>query len=267
MTSLGSGRRPAGEHPTSTGAPTGTEREAGAQPATGTEPATAADRGAGAQPATGAAEPPAGTRPATGTERAVGTERPGPQPVLTDGLVRLRAQTAGDLDAVVVACSDPETQRWTSVPSPYLREHAELFVLEFAPQQWRTGAGLVWAVCGPDDGYAGGLDLRISKSDPGRATVGFHCAPWARGQGWTTAALTLACRWGFETLGLARIEWRAFVGNEASRRVAENAGFTFEGEQRSRLLHRGERRDSWVASLLPGDVRAPATKPGSGSPR
>lgn len=192
--------------------------------------------------------------------RGSGAERPGPQPVLTDGLVRLRALNDTDIDAIVVACGDPETERWTSVPSPYLREHAEYFVLDCAPQQWRTGAGLVWAMCGPDDRYAGNMDLRISKNDPGRGNVGFHCAPWARAQGWTSVALGLACRWGFETLGLARIEWRAFAGNDASRRVAEKVGFTYEGVQRSRLVQRGERKDSWVGSILPGEVRIPAER-------
>jgi len=182
------------------------------------------------------------------------TERPGPQPVLTDGVVLLRTHNDADLDAVVTACSDPLTQRWTSVPAPYRHEDAESFVCEFAPAQWRTGAGLVWAFCGTDDAYAGAMDLRLSRTDPGRANVGFHCSPWARGRGWTAAALRLACRWGFDTLGLARIEWYAYAGNEASRRVAEKAGFVFEGIQRSRLLQRGERRDAWVASLLPGDL-------------
>lgn len=183
------------------------------------------------------------------------TERPGPQPVLTDGVIRMRALDTRDLGALVTACSDPETQRWTSVPSPYCLEDAEFFVNELTPRQWQTGAGLTWAFTGGDDAFAGSMDLRLSKSDPGRANVGFHCAPWARGRGWTAAALRLACRWGFETLGLARIEWFAFAGNDASRRVAEKVGFTWEGVQRSRLLQRGERRDAWVASLLPGDLR------------
>lgn len=74
-------------------------------------------------------------------------------------------------------------------------------------------------------------------------------------QRWTTIpALRLACRWGFEQLRLARIEWRAYVGNDASRRVAEKAGFVLEGVQRARLAQRGERRDCWVAGLLPGDL-------------
>jgi RimJ/RimL family protein N-acetyltransferase len=183
------------------------------------------------------------------------TQRPGPQPQLTDGVVRLRGYTAADLDAVVASCSDPLTQRWTSVPSPYRPEDAEFFVCEFAPRQWNNGTGVVWAVTGHDDDtYAGSMDLRISRNDPARANVGFHCAPWARGRGWTAAALRLACGWGFDKLGLARIEWYAFAGNDASRRVAEKAGFVFEGVQRARLLQRGQRRDAWVASLVPSDL-------------
>lgn len=183
------------------------------------------------------------------------TERPGPQPVLSDSLVRLRALTPADLDAVVTACSDPETQRWTSVPAPYGHADAESFVCDLAPRRWQTGTGIVWALCGQDGAYAGALDLRLSKSDPGRANVGFMCAPWARGRGLATAGLRLMCGWGFEKLGLARIEWYAYAGNEASRRVAEKVGFVYEGEQRARLLQRGERRDAWVAALLPSDLR------------
>lgn len=46
------------------------------------------------------------------------------------------------------------------------------------------------------------------------------------------------------------IEWRAEVGNHASRRVAEKAGFVREGTLRKRLFHRGTVVDAWVGSLL-----------------
>jgi RimJ/RimL family protein N-acetyltransferase len=49
------------------------------------------------------------------------------------------------------------------------------------------------------------------------------------------------------------IEWRAEIGNEASRRVAQKAGFVMEGQLRKRLVHRGERVDIWVGSLLKGE--------------
>jgi RimJ/RimL family protein N-acetyltransferase len=60
--------------------------------------------------------------------------------------------------------------------------------------------------------------------------------------------------WGIDALGLARIVWRARVGNEASRRVAEKAGFTYEGIARTAWKQRDEHRDVWVASLVATDL-------------
>lgn len=47
---------------------------------------------------------------------------------LTDGTVVLSPPTDADVDAIFLACQDPEIQAWTTVPSPYEREHAEGFV-------------------------------------------------------------------------------------------------------------------------------------------
>lgn len=177
------------------------------------------------------------------------------QPTLADATVTLRPVRASDLPDVLAACQDPETQRWTTIPVPYGEDDARHFVEEHAPSFWASQRGAVWAMCpAGSDRFSGGLDLRRSLEDPDIADVGFSCAPWARERGVTTAALRLACRWGFEQLRLARIEWRAYVGNDASRRVAEKAGFVLEGVQRARLAQRGERRDCWVAGLLPGDL-------------
>lgn len=71
----------------------------------------------------------------------------------------------------------------------------------------------------------------------------------------TTAAVVAVCRWVFDIRNLALVEWRAQVGNEASRRVAEKVGFSMEGVLRQRLVHRGCRVDAWVGSLLPGEIR------------
>jgi RimJ/RimL family protein N-acetyltransferase len=57
-------------------------------------------------------------------------------------------------------------------------------------------------------------------------------------------------RWGFDALGLRRIEWRAEVGNEASRRVAEKAGYEMEGLLRQGLTVHGRRADCWIGSAL-----------------
>ncbi|MFG3421175.1 GNAT family N-acetyltransferase [Micromonospora sp. NPDC048063] len=180
-----------------------------------------------------------------------------PQPVLfaTAGgdELRLRPMEERDLDAVVETCRDPGTIRWTTVPDPYDPAEAESYLV-YSRGTWAAGTCACFVVAGADDRYAGSIDLRLSPADPLLADVGFMTAPASRGRGFMPAALTALATWGFTTLGLARIEWRANVGNTASRRVAEKAGFTVEGTARGGLTHRGERVDAWVGALLAGDL-------------
>ncbi len=173
------------------------------------------------------------------------------QPVLPmkNGL-RLRPPEVRDLDAIVAACRDPESVRWTTVPDPYERAHAAEFV-DAAPAKWARGEGMCCAIADPAGAWSGSIELTVSAQDSRVAEVGFLAAPWVRGRGYTPAAVTALCDWGFASLGLARVVWRAQVGNVASRRVAEKAGFTIEGTQRAALAYRGERKDAWVGGLVP----------------
>jgi RimJ/RimL family protein N-acetyltransferase len=63
-------------------------------------------------------------------------------------------------------------------------------------------------------------------------------------------AHAIAAGLAFTTLGTELIEWRCEVGNTASRRVAEKAGFLIEATLRQRLTQRGIRVDAWVGSML-----------------
>jgi RimJ/RimL family protein N-acetyltransferase len=102
------------------------------------------------------------------------------------------------------------------------------------------------------------MDLRLSGEDPAVATVGYLLGPWARGLGYASAGLRALCAFGFGTLGLRRIEWWASVGNHASRRVAERAGFRMEGVVRGKTVHRGEPGDSWTGARLASDAEVTA---------
>lgn len=51
-----------------------------------------------------------------------------PDPRLGDELVELRPWLDRDVPAIVAACNDPETARWTTVPSPYSEEDARAWL-------------------------------------------------------------------------------------------------------------------------------------------
>ena len=172
--------------------------------------------------------------------------------------ISLRRPEAGDIDALVAACRDPDTAAWTTVPSPYQRSDAEYVVGAHPAGRWARGDGAVSAITDPAGGYAGSMELRLSPGDPAVADVGFLVAPEARGRGYATAVLAALSAWGFAALGLTRIEWRANVGNHASRRVAEKAGFIIEGTQRAGCAQRGGRRDAWFGAVLATDLGGPA---------
>jgi RimJ/RimL family protein N-acetyltransferase len=175
------------------------------------------------------------------------TVQPGPA-----GEIRLRAPEPTDVPEIVTACRDPETVRWVDLPDPYRTSDAEGFVTGYAPTLWAGGDGAVFTIADHRDRYAGTIALRLSPADPAVADVGVLVAPHARGRGHCAAALAAVCAWGCTSLGLARIEWKAQVGNLASRRAAERAGFVIEGVARGGLSHRGTRRDAWLGAFVPG---------------
>jgi RimJ/RimL family protein N-acetyltransferase len=103
--------------------------------------------------------------------------------------------------------------------------------------------------------------IGITMRAPGTGEVGFWATKEHRRNGYITEATLATAHWAFTQLGLDRLEWRAELGNTASRAVAENTGFTLEGTLRSALLNQGTRRDCWLASLLPSDMGLPSTAP------
>lgn len=175
---------------------------------------------------------------------------------LTTERLLMRPFTPADTDAIYAACQDPQVQRWTTVPSPYLREHAEHFATTHAPEAWASGAAAMFAVTDLDTGaLLASVGLHFDRGrDDGIAEVGYWAAACARGRGVTTEAVAAICRWGFTSCGVERVDWYAEVGNFPSRRVAEKVGFMIEGTLRSFLRRPdGRRVDAWAGSLVSVD--------------
>ncbi|MFE9606926.1 GNAT family N-acetyltransferase [Streptomyces sp. NPDC006012] len=178
---------------------------------------------------------------------------------LTTARLLLRTVGPRDNDAVHGAAQDPDIQRWTTIPSPYLPEHARGFTEQQVPEGWANGSMYTFGVFLPSGDLAGMLGLTMRTL--GVTEVGFWATREHRGRGYITEATVTASRWAFTDLCVDRVEWRAEVGNHASRAVVERAGFTIEGTLRSAINNKGVRRDCWVGSLLPSDLGLPSTAP------
>jgi [ribosomal protein S5]-alanine N-acetyltransferase len=102
--------------------------------------------------------------------------------------------------------------------------------------------------------------VRVRPEDEA-GEVGWWMAAHARGQGILHRSLQAVLRLVLQA-GYQRIDAEILVGNSASQRVAERAGFTHEGVLRSIGNHGcGEnlkRIDVHVYSLLPSDPAAVA---------
>ncbi|MCP3756347.1 GNAT family N-acetyltransferase [Streptomyces sp. TBY4] len=183
---------------------------------------------------------------------------------LTTRRLVLRPHLPSDTEEVHAACQDPAIQRWIPVPVPYQYTDAEAYVAK-VPVAWREDTEYNFAVrLGAD----GPLVATIGVAPHGAHAheIGYWAVPAHRRRGYLSEALPAVLHWAFTEAGCVRMIWRAGVGNDASRAVAEKAGFTVEGLQRAAMEHRGTLRDCWTGGLLPSDLGLPSRLPYLPSP-
>jgi len=135
---------------------------------------------------------------------------------------RLRVLNPSDAEWITRACQDEEVQRWTKVPKPYMREHADSFIKN------KNGDLAAWAIVDSRSQEPVGV-IGIHHIKDGVASIGYLVAPWGRKSGAASTALrimpTLARRIGnAHTLQATIAET-----NAASQRTAARAGFTLIG--------------------------------------
>jgi RimJ/RimL family protein N-acetyltransferase len=178
-----------------------------------------------------------------------------PDPPLSDGVVSLRPWEDADVEALVAGIDgDAEITAWLElIPQPYTVAEARMWI-NVARSMWRERTGSPFALV-VGEGAIGGVGINWIDRDQAVGDIGYWLRQDARGRGFTTRGVVLAARWAFE-IGCERLQLRADAENEASQRVAERAGFTREGIQRSaRYNPRLNRRMNFVVySLLPSEL-------------
>ena len=176
-----------------------------------------------------------------------------PDPPLADDAITLEPLAQRHVPVFQTLVLEDDIRRFTMVPTRPDRHFAANWVARYE-RGWAEGSRAGFAILGGDGaivGFAGifGLD------DPGaEGEIGYLVAAEARGQGIAGRSVALLTRWGFDELGLERIELRIDTDNVASARVAERAGYRLDGVLRSKHFKEGLRTDLGIWSRLRSDV-------------
>jgi RimJ/RimL family protein N-acetyltransferase len=175
-----------------------------------------------------------------------------PDPALADDAIRLEPLTQAHAPSFADLVVDPDVVRFTRVPAGA----DETFVRGWFKRYedgWGDGSRAGFAIFGHDDalvGFGAMVDLSLENLE---GEIGYLVAPAARGRGIAPRAVELLTRWGFDVLGLLRLELRIDVQNRASETVAQRAGYRLDGVLRNVHFKEGVRSDVGVWSRLSDD--------------
>lgn len=113
--------------------------------------------------------------------------------------------------------------------------------------------GYVFAILNATTGAPIGTASIRPESKHLRADIGLWIGEPYQGYGLGSLTVRRLVDYGFERLGLQKIEANVFVGNQASRRIFEKNGFLLERTTPCALLKRGQAVDEWVFGITRQD--------------
>lgn len=178
----------------------------------------------------------------------------GPPRLETERLV-LRALTPDDAAAIFAYSSDPEVARYVAWDAHRSVDDTKAF-LDLTMGRYASGDALDWGMVYKGDGRLVGTSGFVGREpEHARAEVGcvLHRVYW--GMGLAAEALGAMISFGFERMGLNRIEGRCIAENTASARIMEKAGMAYEGTMRRREFMKGEYRDMKLYAILKDEYR------------
>lgn len=173
---------------------------------------------------------------------------------LVDSRLRLRPWQPDDAPALLdaVRSSVDTVGRWL----PWCRADYDLDAavewITHCRSGWSAGEHFAFALFDTASGELMG-SAGLSQHDRlhRRANLGYWVRQSRHREGVATAAVERVARFGFQTLGLVRIEIVVMPNNHASRRTAEKSGAVFEGLARQRLCASGQAQDAVIYGLIP----------------
>lgn len=169
----------------------------------------------------------------------------------TDRLL-LRPITPEDKQNIYKGLSHPDVIKFYGVSFHSLEATEEQMIWYRELQENETG--IWWAICSTDGQtfYGAGGFNDLSKQHK-KAEIGFWLLPAFWGKGLMQEALPLICNYGFETLGLNRIEGFIDSENSSCKKAIEKLNFKLEGTMRNCEIKNGNFLSLDIYSRLKND--------------
>jgi [ribosomal protein S5]-alanine N-acetyltransferase len=178
------------------------------------------------------------------------------QPTLTTERLTLRPfilEDAFDIERLAGAREIADTT--LTIPHPYPHGAAAEWILTHAPA-WENGSAATFAVVETETSRLVGVASLVIKREHRRAELGYWIALNRWNQGYATESNQCLVDFGFEVLGLHRIEARHFLRNPASGRVMEKLGMRIEGIERDWAVKGDHYESMALYSILEPEWRA-----------
>ena len=182
-----------------------------------------------------------------------------PPPVLITERLLLRELRPSDASDMFEYASRPDVVRflpWRAHPDiGYTRRW-----LEFIRGRYRDGSFYDWAVIkkSSDDGIPkmiGTCGFTAIDLFNMTGEIGYVINPVYRGRGYAVEAAGAVLEFAFGKLALNRVEAKYVIGNDASRRVMDKLGMSFEGVLRGSVYLKDRYCDIGICSILSSEYR------------
>ena len=171
-------------------------------------------------------------------------------PTLNTERLLLRAMHPMDAEDMFDYAKRPEVTKYL-----LWREHESIYFtkdyLNYIQSRYALGDFYDWSVIERESGRMIGT-CGFTKIDTANnsAEIGYVLNPDFHRRGYGSEAVKQILKFGFEELGLNRIEARFMQGNEASLALMKSVGMTFEGYMRDFIFVKGSYRTVGVSSIL-----------------
>jgi ribosomal-protein-alanine N-acetyltransferase len=174
-------------------------------------------------------------------------------PILENGRLLLREIAIEDAEAIFAIRGDYEVTKF-NIGAPYEDIARAQKLVASMKEQYLAQEEIRWGITlKPNDEVIGMVGFNYWNRKDNRASVGFDLnrSYWRRGI--MGEALRLILVFGFDEMGLNRIEADASIHNNASINLMKSMGFVQEGLQREQYYEDGAYHDLVLLSLLRRD--------------